>query len=543
MKKLSIFIVLVLVAAVLVYSACPSGDGGDSSNDGCGGANTGCIAGNVENASSGNAIAGVVASIAGTVVATGNTQGYFFADEIAVGEGISLCFAAAGFADVCRAVTVVARTLLSLPPVEMQPVREQTLPGIENNDGTVVDATTGTQVELTAGSICQSDRTTQVTGDIQCSITPLDVTGGDIELSPGDFTADNGTTVDLTDTSAMFNIACSQDGEVLDLCQGQTSVARLSIFGTQADCNDASINPASVASWFFDTSTGIWNSYSTFVRNCGAAVADRYYTGLIDRLGWWNAGVWFSSTCLRGNIKDGFGTIVPNAQIKCIGVDYQSMSYTYSTISATFCTRVKPAGQYSCVARKAAFQSDPITGTAPNNTNKCSNETNCANVGQIDLTNPLARAILSWGEEPGDLDTHFVGDGIQIYFNNKDYTQDWQKGSVTTEPYILLDTDDTTGFGPEILTIVKGASSGTYYFCVHNFSGQATAGMEDSLAVVQYMTDSSSRRFDIPTSNPNNYNVWRVFKLVIDSNDNLTITTINEYADGSSSVADACEGN
>lgn len=544
MKKIYLVIAVALFAAIILYSACPSGDGGGgSTDDGCGGANSGCIAGNVVNANSGNAIDGVVASIAGTVVATANSQGYFFADDIAVGEGISLCFSVAGFADVCRTVTVVARALLSLPPVEMQPVREQTIEDIDTNDGTVVDTTTGTQVELDAGSVCESDRTTQVTGDILCSITPLDVTGNDIELSPGDFTADNGTSVDLTDTSAMINIACSQDGRALDLCQGSQATARLAIFGTEADCNDASVNPASVASWFFDTYTGIWNSYFTCARNCGATVESRYYAGIIDRLGWWNAGVWFSSTCLRGIVDDGFGTIVPNAQIKCRGVDYQSMSYTYSTINATFCTRVKPAGQYSCVARKAAFLSDPITGTALNNTYKCTSETSCANVGQIDLTNPLARIVLSWGEEPEDLDTHFVGDGIQIYFNNKDYTQDWQKGSVTAQPYILLDTDDTTGFGPEILTIVKGVNAGTYYFCVHNFSGQANGGIESSEAVVQYVTDSTSRRFDVPTSNPNNYNVWRVFKLVIGSNDSLTLTTINEFADGSGSVADACEGN
>jgi len=545
MKKISLFIALVLGAALVVYSACPSGEGGggSASEDGCGGANEGCIAGNVENANTGGAVSEVTVSIAGTDVATGNTQGYFFADNVSVGEGISLCFDAPGFAAVCRTVTVVARTLLSLPPVKMQPVREQLIEDIDIQDGTVLDTTTGTRVELDAASICESDRTTQVVGDILCWLTPVDVTGGDIELSPGDFTADNGTSVDLTDTSAMIHIACSQDGRSLDICEGKSSLVRLSIFGTQADCNDATVNPASVTSWFFDTATGIWDNYATVAKNCGATVEDRYYTGLINRLGWWNAGRWFSSTCLRGTVDDGFGTIVPNAQMKCTGVDWQGMSYAYSTINATFCTRVKPAGQYSCVARKAAFQSDPIVGTAPDNTNKCSNETSCANIGQVDLTNPLARAIMSWGEEPEDLDTHFVGDGLQIYFNNKDYTQLWQKGSVTAQPYVLLDTDDTTGFGPEILTIVKGVNAGTYYYCVHNFSGQANGGLEDSGAVVQYFTDTSSRRYDVPTSNPNDYNVWRVFKLEINSSDNLTITTINEYADGSGSVADACEGN
>ena len=545
MKKLSIFIILVLIAAVVVYSACPSGDGGGggSSEEGCGSATAGCIAGNVVNANTNNAVAGVAVSIAGTEVATANAQGYFFADKIDVGDSISLCFDAPGFADVCRTATVLARTLLSLPPVEMIPVREQILEDVDVQNETLLDTVTGTRVEFPASTVCESDRTTVVVGDITCWVVPLDVTGGDIELSPGDFTADNGTSVDLTDTSAMINVACTQDGRDLDICTGKTATVRLAIYGTEADCNDASVNPASVTSWFFDTASGIWENYFTVAKNCGANVEDRYYTGLIDRLGWWNAGVWFSSSCIRGNVNDGFGLIVPNAQLVCRGVDYQSMSYTYSAINGTYCTRVKPAGQYSCFARKGAFQSDPIVGTAPNNTNKCTSETSCANNGQIDLTNPLARAIMSWGEEPEDLDTHFVGDGTQIYFNNKDYTPFWQKGSVTEEPYILLDTDDTTGFGPEILTIVRGVDAGTYYYCVHNFSGQANGAIEDSQAVVQYFTDTSSRRFEVPTSNPNNYNVWRVFQLDIDSNDNLTITTINEFADGSSSVADACEGS
>ena len=543
MKKISVVTACALLAALLVYAACKVEGGGSSSSDGCGSSNTGCVAGNLVNTNSGSAVASVIVSIAGTTIATANTQGYFFADNVDVGEGISLCFSVDGFADVCRSITIVARALLSLPPVEMQSVREETIENIDSTDGTIEDATTGARVVFLAGTICESDRTTQVTGDIECSITPVDVTGNDIELAPGDFSADNGTTTELTDTSAMINVACSQDGNVLDICEGSTATTRLAIFGTEADCTDASINPASVVSWLFDTATGIWNNYLTFARNCGATVESRYYQGFINRLGWWNAGVWFDSTCLRGTVDDGFGTIVPNAQIKCRGVDYQSMSYTYSTNNATFCTKVKPNGQYSCVARKAAFTSDAVTGTAPNNNNSCSNESNCANIGQINLTNPLARAFLSWGENPSDLDTHFAGDGVQIYFNNKDFTQSWQKGSLSSQPYILLDTDDTTGFGPEMLTIVKGVSSGTYYFCVHNFSGQVSGGIEDSEAVVQYITDQTSRRFDVPTSNPNNYNVWRVFKLEINSSDALTITDINAYADGSSSVADACEGN
>jgi len=66
-------------------------------------------------------------------------------------------------------------------------------------------------------------------------------------------------------------------------------------------------------------------------------------------------------------------------------------------------------------------------------------------------------------------------------------------------PWAVLDTDDTTSFGPEITTLAL-CLAGTYRYTVHNYSG--SPGIETSQAK-GYLTlpDGSSQTVDVPTSN------------------------------------------
>ena len=69
------------------------------------------------------------------------------------------------------------------------------------------------------------------------------------------------------------------------------------------------------------------------------------------------------------------------------------------------------------------------------------------------------RIVLSWGDDPPDLDLHLRWNDENIYFSNKtskDRTAD-------------LDVDVTTGRGPETITIRK-MNAFVYYLFVHNFS-------------------------------------------------------------------------
>jgi len=61
------------------------------------------------------------------------------------------------------------------------------------------------------------------------------------------------------------------------------------------------------------------------------------------------------------------------------------------------------------------------------------------------LNDSEIRIVLSWGANPRDLDSHFVGEDIHVFYGNKS-----AKG-------VNLDCDDTNGYGPETITIDTSA--------------------------------------------------------------------------------------
>lgn len=83
--------------------------------------------------------------------------------------------------------------------------------------------------------------------------------------------------------------------------------------------------------------------------------------------------------------------------------------------------------------------------------------------------------MLNWSATPRDLDSHMrTPDGYHVSYMDK--------GSATSEPFVTLDHDITTGFGPETMTLVS-RSDGFYHYYVHNYSQDAD--ITTSQAVVQ----------------------------------------------------------
>lgn len=128
------------------------------------------------------------------------------------------------------------------------------------------------------------------------------------------------------------------------------------------------------------------------------------------------------------------------------------------------------------------------------------------------------RVVLSWGENPRDLDSHMTGpDGqggsFHVYYVNR--------GSATGPPFVSLDTDDTQGFGPETITIWE-QQPGTYCYSVHRFGG--TGALSASGATVEvYRGDTRVRTFEVPDGTGD---VWTVFRLTTDG-----ITAIDRIED------------
>lgn len=125
------------------------------------------------------------------------------------------------------------------------------------------------------------------------------------------------------------------------------------------------------------------------------------------------------------------------------------------------------------------------------------------------------RIVLTWGENPRDLDSHLTGpkaDGgrFHIYYSDKVYRD--AKNDVN------LDRDDVTSYGPETVTVINQMQMGTYTYSIHNYTGRYLnennqSDLSNSGAKVQvYREDNLLATFNVPVNKVGNS--WRVFEIV-----------------------------
>lgn len=113
------------------------------------------------------------------------------------------------------------------------------------------------------------------------------------------------------------------------------------------------------------------------------------------------------------------------------------------------------------------------------------------------------RIVLSWGENPEDLDSHIAYPGNHIYFAEKEGTD------------ADLDVDDTDSYGPETITLHKKRYGETYVYAVHDFtnrdnpSSKALAGSQAKVFV--YVGQSLVRTYYVPKEQRGN--LWKVFRI------------------------------
>ncbi len=149
--------------------------------------------------------------------------------------------------------------------------------------------------------------------------------------------------------------------------------------------------------------------------------------------------------------------------------------------------------------------------------------------GQLDfiLSQVLApgevRIVLAWGAVPRDLDSHIwlpgagtlptgqavgtlgaaAGVGAHIFYANR--------GDANRPPYVGLDVDNVTGYGPETITI-RRLQPGRYTYAVHNFSGDGPLALSGARVTV-LAGDHIVQRFQVPTSGSPTDRWWTVFEL------------------------------
>ena len=149
------------------------------------------------------------------------------------------------------------------------------------------------------------------------------------------------------------------------------------------------------------------------------------------------------------------------------------------------------------------------------------------------------RIVLTWGASPADLDAHLVGPAVtgsgnrfHVYYGQKSYGTDGSYADYSDYSYVDLDYDDTTSYGPEVITI-RNLTPGTYYYYVHDYSNRATSGstaLAKSQARVQAYLGSSSQPFAMVSVSPSSTGTfWNVFKLELGKK--TVMTPIGTYGD------------
>ncbi|MBL6988474.1 MAG: hypothetical protein ISR65_01775 [Bacteriovoracaceae bacterium] len=156
-------------------------------------------------------------------------------------------------------------------------------------------------------------------------------------------------------------------------------------------------------------------------------------------------------------------------------------------------------------------------------------ETNVA-ILPNDFGNDKYVIVLSWREEPADLDAHLYvpapGSPSEIYWHDKGDND----GRLDSNPFAALDVDDRDGIGPETVTIKadnvnRGPKyDGTYRYYVKKYDG--IGEITESEAVVRvYLDGALVKTFNVPKTGTGNY--WRVFDL--DTDGNFTIYNTIEH--------------
>lgn len=162
-----------------------------------------------------------------------------------------------------------------------------------------------------------------------------------------------------------------------------------------------------------------------------------------------------------------------------------------------------PIGNYTLCASREGFTSTMV--------NIIVQKTNSGN--QNGTMTPILfgddyRIVLTWGENPRDLDSHIVG---TLTSGNSFHVYYGQKSQYDGQTEVCnLDVDDTTSYGPETITL-HTTTGKPYYYYIHRYAGTGTVASSCAQVNV-YQGQRQIATFNVPT-NLGSGDYWNVFAI------------------------------
>lgn len=98
------------------------------------------------------------------------------------------------------------------------------------------------------------------------------------------------------------------------------------------------------------------------------------------------------------------------------------------------------------------------------------------------------RFVLSWRDEPADLDLHLVGSNFHVSYRDMH----------NFENQVILDADASEGFGAETITVSKKNTQDTYRLFVHRYAGEHGEYLDKNVKVAVYVNGRLDKVVELP---------------------------------------------
>lgn len=376
--------------------------------------------------------------------------------------------------------------------------------------GTVTVPSSAGQITLPANALEDSSGTL-ATGSVRLRMTPVDASTDTTVLS-GDFSRLVSGQPSLVETFAAAELQFSTTaGSPLVLRSGNLATVRFPV-GTRSEAP-----PATATLYVLDSATGRWVQGGNAV--LAGTAPNRYYQGDVSSAGLWAVGTPLDSVQVNGCVVDSLGTPVANARVVSDGIEYTSATSASTNSAGNFSIPLRRAATATIVAEAGGPLSNtqrvgpfPADGNVPT----------CLVISQAGAGVTMK---LTWGEFPSDLDSHIVTpSGAHVFWG--------ARGSLAAEPYVGLDVDDRSSFGPEVITLTR-LMVGTYKYYIYNFSGYSAGPIAAASARVELNIPGRAPELftppsagELPTTRS-----WLLFELDVDAQCTVTVRRQGTYSD------------
>ena len=505
-----------LGAVLLVPLAIAIGCGGDDDPADPGGGQqlpTGSLSGVVAT-TGGVPLEGMVITVPDKASAQTNEQGYFAIAELSVGE-MTITISGQGYLSVYRNISVLANQTTHLERIAMVTVENGTVPSATGGSVTTGDG--DGQVNFAAGSFVTADGTSY-NGDVNVEISAmLPTDSGFMDAFPGEFEGlrEDGSIVPFISYGYMgVDLTDGSKSVPLQLADGATAELRL-----QVSEGFAKFAPETIPMWYFDPETGTW------IEEGEAVMQGSQYVTNVSHFTIWNWDFPVEDIrCFSGTVHDNQGRPVADARVIAVGVSVTIGDEVYTDSEGNFCVRVLCGETFQIRAIKGSYGSDPVEVDVD-----C--EGSMTLEYPLELLEPAFSITLQWGEEPTDLDSHLFIPATwteEMEFYHIVY---WNPGDLTDDPFTELDTDDTSSYGPEVISGFQ-LYEGTYQYWVHNYSGEDSHPLHLSGATVTLQIPGFFDTYSVADVNLNATEFrgeWHVFDMTVSTSGNVNVMDVMRF--------------